>query len=293
MKKSTLLAVLTVIIWASLATAAKILLKSIPDLEALAVSGFFAFLFLLGVNLVSGRLHRMKEYSPIDFMKMAGLGFIGLFLYSALYYYGIDQLSAQTACIVNYLWPIMLVAFSCLILKEKMTVLKAAALLVSFAGVVVLTAGGPGSGNGNFGLGVAACVTAAACYGLFCVLNKKADMDQNITMMVVWLTVAVCSFALGMTQENWVTIHGSQWLGLIWLGVVADAIAYLTWALALKGEGDSAVISNIAYLTPLLSVIISAVVLGERLTIHAFVAFIFIIAGIALQAVDSMRRSRA
>ena len=37
---------------------------------------------------------------------MAGLGFVGLFLYSALYYYGLMQLSSQEACIVNYLWPI-------------------------------------------------------------------------------------------------------------------------------------------------------------------------------------------
>ena len=51
---------------------------------------------------------------------MAGLGFIGLFMYSALYYFGIEQLSSQEACILNYLWPIMIVLFACVILKEKL-----------------------------------------------------------------------------------------------------------------------------------------------------------------------------
>ena len=49
--------------------------------------------------------------------------------YSGLYYYGLSRLTSQEACILNYLWPMMIVLFSALLLGEKVTVRTAAALL--------------------------------------------------------------------------------------------------------------------------------------------------------------------
>ena len=179
----------------------------------------------------------------------------------------------------------MIMLFSCLILKERMTVLKAVAMLCSFLGIVILTMGKTEVTTGDTTLGMVACVLAAACYGLFSVLNKKADLDQNITMMIIWLTVAVCSFAVGPFLEDWVPVRGMQWIGIIWLGVVTDAVAYLLWALALKGAEDTAKIANLAYLTPLLSVVCSALVLKEKIKLQALVALVLIVGGILLQSI--------
>ena len=123
-------------------------------------------------------------------------------------------------------------------------------------------------------------------------LNKKADFDQNITMMVIWLTVAACSFAVGPITEEWVPIRGMKWLGILWLGVVTDAVAYLLWALALKGVRDTAKIANLAYLTPFLSVLISAVFLKEKIKWQAFIALVLIIGGILLQNVCERKREK-
>jgi drug/metabolite transporter (DMT)-like permease len=133
MKKSYLYAVVTVLIWSTTAAIVKKMLYDIPNLEALSVSSFFAFLFLLIVNLKNGTVKEMRRYSVKDYAVMCGLGFIGLFVYSALYYYGLAQLTSQEACILNYLWPIMIVIFSCILLKEKFTIRKGAAMLCSFA----------------------------------------------------------------------------------------------------------------------------------------------------------------
>lgn len=292
MKKNYTFALITILIWASMATMVKVLLAEIPNLQALAVSGVFAFIFLLLINLKTGKLKELKQYRAKDFGSMAGLGFLGLFLYSALYYYGIGQLGAQEACILNYLWPMMIVLFSCLILKERVTVLKCVAMVCSFLGIVILSLGKSEAVGGNTTVGMAACIVAAACYGLFSVLNKKKDYDQNITMMVIWFTVAVCSFAVGPFMEEWVPIHGVQWLGIVWLGVMTDAVAYLLWALALKGAEDTAKIANLAYLTPFLSVVISALVLKERIKPQALVALILIVGGIMLQSLCERKNAK-
>ena len=127
-----------------------------------------------------------RAYDVRGYAAMAGLGFLGIFLYSGLYYHGLSQLTSQEACILNYLWPMMIVLFSALLLGEKVTVRTAAALLLSFSGVVVLTLGGEGHAEGDTLLGTAACVTAALCYGLFCVLNKRQNMDQTVMMVMAW-----------------------------------------------------------------------------------------------------------
>ncbi|MGN1021442.1 MAG: DMT family transporter [Aristaeellaceae bacterium] len=283
LKNNYLYAITTVLIWATMAAMVKKLLYDIPNLEALSVSSVFAFLFLLLVNVRSGVIRTMSQYSARDYGVMAGLGFVGLFLYSALYYFGLAELTSQEACILNYLWPIMLVTCSCIILKEKLTWAKGLAMLCSFGGIIVLSLGSGSLPAGNTLLGVISCVTAAACYGLFSVLNKKADYNQNISMMVMWAVVAVCALVSGLLTESWVPIRGVQWLGILWLGVVIDAVAYLLWALALRGVENTAVIANLAYLTPFLSLVVSAVFLKERIQLRAFAALLLIIGGILLQ----------
>ena len=283
MKRNTLYALVTVLIWATMAAIVKLMLSDMPNLQVLSVSSWFSFLFLLAVNLKNGNLKRLRQFSLRQYAAMSGLGFLGLFLYSALYYYGIGRLGAQAACILNYLWPMMLMLFSTLILKEPLTVLKAAAMVCSFAGIIVLSSGSDGGENSL--VGTACCIIAAACYGLFSVLNKKAGMEQSMTMMVAWLTAAILSGALGLTTESWVVPALPQWLGLLWLGVVVQAVGYLLWAMALQGTGNTAAIANLAYLTPFLSLVISAVLLKETIEPRAVAALVLIIGGILLQTI--------
>ncbi|MBQ8412711.1 MAG: DMT family transporter [Lachnospiraceae bacterium] len=284
MKKNYIYAIVTVLIWSTMATTVKMMLADIPNLEALSISSYLAFIFLLLMNIKTGIIKEMKNYSGKEYGIMSGLGFLGLFLYSALYYYGLGELSSQEACILNYLWPMMLVVFSCIILKEKMTLMKGVAMVCSFVGIIILSAGDRVASSGNTTMGIVSCILAAACYGLFSVLNKKADLNQNISMMISWLVVGICAMALGLITEEWVMLSGKEWLSLLWLGVVVDAVAYLLWALALKGSENTAKIANLAYLTPFLSLIVSAVVLGEKITLRALVALVFIIGGILLQS---------
>ena len=138
--------------------------------------------------------------------------------------------------------------------------------------------------NGNQIFGIIGCVTAAACYGLFCVLNKKQNMNQNITMMIIWLTTAICSMIAGLLFEDWIKICGTQWLGILWIGIFINALADLLWAIALKGVKNSAMIANMAYLSPLFSIIVSAVFLKERIHVSAILAFMLIVGGILLQS---------
>ncbi len=286
-KKSILFAIASIAIWSTLSTVAKLVLNDLPDLETLGISSAFAFLFMLAALFITGKYKMLKTFSVKQYAEMAGLGFLGLFVYSALYYYALGPLTAGEACILNYLWPMMLVLFSCILLKEKLTLKKAAALLCSFAGVMLISFGGSSEKGAARWIGMAACIIAAACYGLYCVLGKKRDFDQTVLLTVVWFTVTVCCCVLGPLIETWTPVKGMRWIGLLWLGVFVNAAAYLTWGLALQKAKSTALVANLAYIVPFLSLLLSAAVLKEKITLAAAAALVLIVGGILLQGIKS------
>lgn len=281
--KNLIYACCTVFIWGTMTVAVKMMLDGIPVFELNAITSILAFIFLLVQNLITGSIKTIGQYTTKDYMIMIGLGFLGLFCYNMFYFIGIGQLSSQEACLLNYLWPMMIVLFSVLILKERLTLFKAIAMICSFFGVFVLMGGGTSFANANRAFGSLSCIAAAICYGLFSVLNKKYNYPQEFAMMIFWLMAGLCSIVPGLIFEEWVMITPVHWIGMLWIGIVVQAVAYLLWALALNGSENSAVIANMAYLVPLLSLILSAIVLKETLTIRVFAAFLLIIGGILLQ----------
>jgi len=283
MKKNYMYALSTVCIWSTSATLGKSLLLSIPKFQVMSVSSIFAVIFLLIMSVNDGSVRQIKNYKLKDYLRMIVLGFLGVFIYYSLYYYGLSQLTSQEACIINYLWPMMLVVFSILILREKLTLKKILAMAMSFSGVIVMTTGGSDIANGNRMFGILCCVAAAACYGLYSVLNKKWNMNPNITMFVMWLTTMVSSFVMGQLTEKWEPIQGVQWIGILWFGAVINGVGYLFWARALEGVRDSSVIANLAYLIPFLSIVVSAVFLQESIHVSSMLALVLIISGILLQ----------
>ena len=125
-------AISAVVIWSTLAAVAKSLLTVIPTFEALFLSSLTASVFLLVRQCVRGEMQVFRAYDGRGYLAMAVLGFVGLFVYSGLYFYGLSQLTSQEACILNYLWPMMIVLFAALLLGERITLRTAAALLLSF-----------------------------------------------------------------------------------------------------------------------------------------------------------------
>ena len=285
MKRSYIAALVTVVIWGTMAPVVKVLLTAIPNFQMMAASCLFAFLFLLSAAGLSGKWRMIAAQSRQQTVLMLALGFLGIFLYTALYNFGLTKLTAQEACIVNYLWPAMLVLFSCLILKEAFTFRKVFAIGLSFLGIVLISVRSMGERGGTGALsGILACFLAAAFYGLFSVLNKRQNWDETVSMLFFWGLTAVLSLLCSLIFETRVSLSFLQWLGLAYIGICANGLGYTLWAAAIRGAGkNTARIANLAYLVPVLSVFFSAIFLKERMNGSAAVALILILAGIFIQ----------
>lgn len=283
MKKEYLFAGITVILWSTLSAISKLMIHDMSSMSVLFYTSSIASITLFLINIITKGTTFFKIYHVGDYLRIAGLGFLGLFCYTELYYIGLIYLTSQIACIINYMWPMMIILFSCIILKETLTVRKLLAITTSFLGMVVITIqNGLGGISFNSLLGMFACFFAAICYGIYSVFNKKTNYDQWIVLWIAFTVTALCSgFYCGITH-TFGQLTSITFAGMLWLGIFVNAIAYVLWGLALN-HGDTAKISILAYLCPFLSLIWGRILLGEHLSILSFVGLILIIGGVLFQ----------
>ncbi|MEA4813666.1 MAG: DMT family transporter [Oscillospiraceae bacterium] len=285
MKREYLLAGGAVIVWGTGPAVMKTLVASMPAMEVLFLDMLTAAAFLAAFAVGTGKRRLARLYTPKVYLKMAGMGFLGIFVYSALYCWGIKILPVQDACVINYLWPILIVLFSCIVLGEKLTARKAAAIAVSFLGVVLIAAKdgtGGGASSGEMIAGALMCVAAAVSYALFAVLNKKEDKEQTIANAVYFAVAALCSGILMALGGNVIPLTAWQIFGIVWSGVVVNGVGYLLWSKALNG-GDTAKISTLAYCVPALTMIISIAWLHEAASLLSAAGLAMIIIGVFIQ----------
>ena len=282
MKKSYLFAGVSILLWSTVATVAKLLLGSLNSFQILSVTTLFAGVFLLVVNLVTGNIKKLKAYRPKDVLITVLIGLPGTFFYYVFYYTGTSLMPASQAFIINYLWPIMSVLFACIVLKEKMTPRKGIAIALSFVGVIIVTGGALLSLHRETLLGAVCCVLGAVSYGVFTAYNQKYRYDRRISFMIFYFTSFLLTMGINVATDNLFTLSPVQVLGLGWNGIFAVAIAGICWMVALE-SGKTAKISNLAYITPFLSVLWTAIFLKEKMTVYSLVGLAVIILGILIQ----------
>ncbi|MBE6595873.1 MAG: DMT family transporter [Ruminococcaceae bacterium] len=282
MKKYYVFAGISILCWSSMATVVKLLLGAMDSMTALFLSSLFAVLGLLLVGIFSKKLRLLRRYRWRDYLNMVLIGLPGNLLYNVFYYAGAARMPAAEAFIVNYLWPIMSVVFACILLKEKMTPAKLLGLLLSFLGVFFVIGESLFAFDVGSLAGAGLCVLGAVSYGAFCALNQKHDYDPTIATMVSYGSVAILTGAFVLCTGEIPPLRAPQLLGLAWNGGMTLGVATITWILAL-GAGNTAKISNLAYLTPVLSLLWTFLFLKEEIQPLALVGLGVIMLGIFIQ----------
>lgn len=263
----------------------KLLLQDFPSMTLLFYSSIIATITLIIYLTLAHKLTKLKIYTTKDFCHLTLLGFLGNFLYSALYYKGLTLISATDACILNYLWPIISVIFSCILLHEHITINKILAIILSFIGIILVTAKEFSLtifANNNL-FGSLLCISAAICYGAFNVLNKIKGKDQYINMTIYFFATSIFSGICTYLNQEITMPTTTQWLGILWLGILIDAVAVVLWAIALQRSEVSKLV-NFAYLTPVISMIFSILLLHETINFYTIIGLILILSGCFIQA---------
>ncbi len=289
MKKEILYAGTSILFWSTIATVSKLLLTTLSSYEVLTFSAFFAAIALLLANVVTGKIKLLKSYSVRDYITTILICLPGTFLYYIFLYSGTARMAASQAFIINYLWPIMSVVFACIILGERVTVRKCIAFCLSFLGVVTVAGKELFSFDAKSLIGVALCILAAVSYGSFTALNRKWNYDYQVSMMISFFTSSLLALIVNLLIGSEFNVGIPHLLGFAWNGFFVMALSTVTWALALK-LGGTAKISNLAYITPFLSLVWTSLILKEPIQPLSVAGLALIILGIFIQLKDSRKQ---
>jgi drug/metabolite transporter (DMT)-like permease len=171
--------------------------------------------------------------------------------------------AGTTAMLVN-VGPILIALFAGLWLGEGFPRWLVIGALIAFGGAVLVGAATSNSEEADL-LGVALCLVAAVTYAIG-VLAQKSVLRRLPGLQVTWLActigaVGALPFAPGLLTDLAAAPTGAT-AGLVYLGAVPTALAFSTWAYALA-RMDAGRLGVSTYVVPPITIVMSAVLLGE------------------------------
>jgi drug/metabolite transporter (DMT)-like permease len=286
MTRAQVLALTAIIMWSTAASAFKVSLRFGSPFSIL----FVATLVSLVVCLVSVLAERVRRgvRMELDGRTLAGAAVRGLLNPVAYYLVLLEayhRLLAQTAMVINYLWPVMLVLLAVPVLGQKLRLPVLGAVLVSFSGVAVMALGG-GGGEGDIlgdlpaaGLALASTVI----WALYWLLNVRDPRPGNQKLLLNLCFGAVYMVAWGFLTGAFALFPPEVIVGGVYIGVFEMGLAYLLWMKALTLAETTAEVGNLVFLTPFIALVLVGLVVGERIGVPTVAGLGLVVAGIFLQ----------
>ena len=272
--KFIFLGLLSILLWASLATLGQ-LLYHLPPFYVLAVS------FLIGAFPVL-----IKPKQAFGNVKNFLWGTLGYYLYHFFLFYSFRFAPSIEANLINYLWPMIMVLLTPVFFPIfRLKYYHFIGCFLSSIGCVFLVLGKGVSFEWINLKGYVLAFGAAISWPLYSLVKKRLGTNS------VWEVSGFC-FGAGILcllthfqLEPRVVLQFNDALILFIMGVGPFGIAFYTWDLALL-KGDSRIVGALSYLTPVLSTLGLIIFTGQFLTFSSWVAMTLIIGGASTGLLD-------
>ena len=279
-KKGIIYAFLVILLWATFGTSIKLLVSRVDSFVATVYIGLFATITILIYLAITRKIKAaIKELKKQPWFYIIA-GIIGLGIQQVIYLKSYQLLPASQVVMLFYLYPLLMVVLSAVILKEKTSWKSWLFLLIGFAGVYILVSKGaliiP-----EISLGVITTLIAAFSWALFSVLIKSRKFDAAIGMF--WFNLFGLLFLIALMPflgfDYRLTLPEIG--GIIYLAILPTALGFILWNRALQLTRTS-ICSNIALLMPPMSVVIIFLVLKEQIVAFQLVGLALILGSVFL-----------
>jgi drug/metabolite transporter (DMT)-like permease len=220
-----------------------------------------------------------REWGFMALVAMSGVTFNQLFFIG-----GVARSSVAHAGLIVALGPVMVLVLSCLLRLEVLTVPKFLGMLISFAGVAVLTFGMGARANGSYWKGDLILLAGSAVFALYTILVKEAaDRYDAVTLNGVAYAMGLMLLAPfgahSLFDVRWESVPSAAWWGLTYAIVFGSVVPYLIFAVAMT-ELTAARVAAFAYIQPVIATGLGIWLLHETLTLRLVLGGILIIAGV-------------
>jgi drug/metabolite transporter (DMT)-like permease len=222
-----------------------------------------------------------------DLKKMALLAVFGVFVNQVFFIYGLSLTRPINSAIIMISNPIMVIVFTLIVLKERITILKISGLLLGIIGAVTLLLF---KGNFEFGsetiTGDMLTLINASSWAVFVVMAKPYMQKYKTVTVMKWIFLFGFIYMLPVGFNDIQTVQWQNWSGDIWFGVsfvvvATTFLAYLLNTYALKDLSPS-VVSMYIYMQPFLATLFAVFLGKDTLTPTKILSAVFIIVGVYL-----------
>ncbi len=280
--RAILLALMAVLSWSTVATAFKVALIYLTHFEMLLIASLTSLLVFTLTLTIQGKWHMVRRLSSKLWKELAFQGFLNPAAYYLILFKAYDMLPAQVAQPVNYAWPIVLLILLAVFAKQPIPSKKYMGMVISMLGVVMISLGtGQLSGMEVPFTGVLlAAISAFFWAGYWMVNNKHKDsIDAIVTLFGSFLCgslyLIICIPVFGFSIPN---LNGL--LAGIYVGGFEMAIPFICFGIAIRITSNPALINQLCYLSPFLSLFFIAMVLHEPIVVTTYIGLVLIVAGI-------------
>lgn len=274
--------------WGTNWVATKALLNHLPPIWGAALRMVPACIALWALCLASGRLTVPKKG---DVPVILSVGLLHMVAFSVLASLGLQYLPAGRSVVLAYTTPLWVLPAARFFLGEALTSRRAAGLLLGVAGLLVLLR--PAAvdwTDDDVLLGHGLILLAAACWAACIVYGRAHRWITPPFQLLPWQTLlaSAAQVLLAFCIEGVPHIPWSMEL-LALLGyssLIGTALAY--WAMNTVNRGLPASVTSMALLgVPVVGLVCSSAMLGERPDGTLLLAAALILAGVALGTFDA------
>lgn len=291
-KRALLLGICAVLLWSTVATAFKLTLQAFTPIQMLAAASLVSALVLCLICIRQGTLGQLPATFFANPRYYLLLGLINPLAYYLILFKAYDLLPASLAQPLNYSWAITLTLMAALFLGQPVRRQDWLACALGYAGVVVIaTHGDLLALEFDSPLGVALALLSTLLWAGYWILNTRNQADPVVGLLLGFLVAL--PFALGLALYEgalWPTAL-KDWLAVSYVGLFEMGITFVLWLSAMKATRNTARISNLIFISPFISLLLLASIIGEEIAPSTLVGLLMIVAGLLVQQVKRTRRT--
>ena len=178
-----------------------------------------------------------------------------------------SRIQVLTVGLINYLWPGLSLVFSVPLLGRKARAALPVGILIALAGIWLANTSGTGLSLQALALDRDAlapyslALVAAVSWGLYSNLSRRWAGESEAGAVPLFLLASGALLALlrlfAPETSHW---SGQAVIEVIYMALFPGMLAYVLWDIAVR-KGEFILITSLSYLTPLLSTIVSTLIL--------------------------------
>lgn len=248
-KSATFAGLLSVLFW-SMSAVIIFFSKGVHPFLFAGFEHFIGFLCFCAIWIV-------RKENPIPILKSIpawfyGIATMGVVLHTLTWIVSIRSVPPLEATLIIYTWPLMVVIFTSISLKEKLYWFHYAACVIGFLGIFfMLSHKGLSLSEFSFKRGHVLAIICALSWSIYSAVAARQKHLNSYIYAVVYIVSAIVNTSIWLIvyeapKPNFISMFIITCVG------ITSTIGYILWDYGMK-RGDSRLIGTASFLTPVLS----------------------------------------